>query len=280
MKILIASDLHTDVNQTDNFTALKNRMKKADVTIFAGDIAGDYQNEMVFLNSLPTDSQVFVVGGNHLGYNYLYRPTPRLSNVLDGTKEFSINKLCNMYTDNIKYLENDVVYYKHNETEYAIFGGTMYSDFNLYGNPLLYQQVGERGLNDFRLVHTYDGENVRPVTTDDYIRWHKVFMNKLTELCTSYNGKIIVVSHFAPSKRSISEKYNGKWKDLNPCYASDLTEFIKSHSNIVCWIHGHMHDTFDYKVGSCRVVCCPYGYFGREQVIYPEYFKGKLITIN
>lgn len=26
------------------------------------------------------------------------------------------------------------------------------------------------------------------------------------------------------------------------------------------WLHGHVHDSFDYRVGRCRVVCNPRGY--------------------
>jgi hypothetical protein len=30
------------------------------------------------------------------------------------------------------------------------------------------------------------------------------------------------------------------------------------------WTHGHMHDDFDYTIGTCRVVCNPRGYVGHE----------------
>ena len=30
------------------------------------------------------------------------------------------------------------------------------------------------------------------------------------------------------------------------------------------WVHGHMHDSFDYRLGRTRVVCNPRGYFPHQ----------------
>jgi hypothetical protein len=30
--------------------------------------------------------------------------------------------------------------------------------------------------------------------------------------------------------------------------------------HIKFWFHGHMHDSIDYQVGECRVLCNPRGY--------------------
>ena len=33
------------------------------------------------------------------------------------------------------------------------------------------------------------------------------------------------------------------------------------------WLHGHVHDSFDYRVGRCRVICNPRGYaLNRKEV--------------
>jgi hypothetical protein len=52
---------------------------------------------------------------------------------------------------------------------------------------------------------------------------------------------------------------------MNGGYRSDLGDFILDRPQIRVWIHGHMHDNFDYQVGSTRVVCNPRGYSGYEQ---------------
>lgn len=278
MKIRVTSDLHIDVNDTMEFGFHKG-VNDVDLNIIAGDIAGDYILESNYLSKLNSDSQVVCVAGNHLGYNYLYRKN-RFENPLDGTKEDSLLKLRkNCSFKNIHYLENEYILVDGK----IVFGGTMYSDFNLYNDPEYAISFGQNILNDFRYVYTYDGECIRPMTGDDYISKFNSFMNKLQECINVTNEDgldIIVVTHFAPSAGSISEKYNGgKYKDLNPCYASNLNKFIEDNPRIKLWVHGHMHDSFDYWVGTCRVVCCPYGYYGREQFLKPESYNGKVIEI-
>ena len=51
---------------------------------------------------------------------------------------------------------------------------------------------------------------------------------------------------------------------VNGAYSSDLSEFILDHPQIKLWTHGHTHDTFDYMIGSTRIVCNPRGYINYE----------------
>ncbi len=46
---------------------------------------------------------------------------------------------------------------------------------------------------------------------------------------------------------------------LTPCFVSDLSEVIDRWQPAL-WIHGHVHDNFDYHVGATRIVCNPKGY--------------------
>ena len=51
---------------------------------------------------------------------------------------------------------------------------------------------------------------------------------------------------------------------VNGAYSSDLSEFILDRPQIKLWTHGHTHDTFDYMIGTTRIVCNPRGYDGYE----------------
>jgi hypothetical protein len=51
---------------------------------------------------------------------------------------------------------------------------------------------------------------------------------------------------------------------MNGGYRSDLSELILDNPQIVLWTHGHMHDPFDYMIGTTRVVCNPRGYAGHD----------------
>jgi hypothetical protein len=72
--------------------------------------------------------------------------------------------------------------------------------------------------------------------------------------------KTIVMTHHAPTFQSVHPRYAGDI--LNHAYATDLSELILDNPNIKYWFHGHMHDSIDYMVGECRVLCNPRGYNG------------------
>ena len=282
MKARLVSDLHIDVNRDGNFGF---RHKECDVLFIAGDIAGDYRREEKFLNGLATDltCPIFVVAGNHLGYDYyknqalegLWEIKP---NPLDGEKLWSIKHIKKNVPENVHYLDNDYVELEN----YIVFGGCMYSDYKLYPNEDLSKRSGEMYLNDFRYVRIHDKKLnvVRPINTDDYQNLHKKFVQKLKKCIKETDKDIIVLSHFAPSIQSISNKYLDQGNVyLNASYASNMEDFILQNERIKYWHHGHVHDSFDYMIGQCRVICSPYGYSGREQKISPKKWYGKEIEI-
>jgi len=43
-----------------------------------------------------------------------------------------------------------------------------------------------------------------------------------------------------------------------------MDDFILEHQPRL-WIHGHTHESFDYKIGKTRVVCNPRGYASTEK---------------
>ena len=275
MRVRITSDLHIDVNKTTDF-GFVDKLDKVDLNIIAGDIAGSWRTEYDFLQDLQSDKPIICVAGNHLGYDYFKYSL--LMNVHD-TKEFSIKSLKGNI-NNVTYLHDDYIEYR----DYIIFGGTMYTDFNLYGHSVdTYKRYGERGLNDFNNVKTFDSEigEIRTITADDYIKWHSIFMKKLKRCLNKYKDrKFIIVTHFAPSAKSIDKKYlSGLNSCLNPCYSVNLDKFILENDNIKLWVHGHVHDSFDYKIGNCRIVCNPYGYYGYEQEISSKEYNGKIVRL-
>ncbi|MCX4026142.1 hypothetical protein [Spartinivicinus marinus] len=59
-------------------------------------------------------------------------------------------------------------------------------------------------------------------------------------------------------------------------YVSDLEILILRHQP-TCWIHGHLHNSVDYKLGNCRILCNPKGYPGEEN---PHFDPVKCVTIS
>ena len=62
----------------------------------------------------------------------------------------------------------------------------------------------------------------------------------------------VVITHHAPSGRSIGAQYEGD--PTSPAFANDLEALIGRYQPTL-WIHGHMHDRVDYQLGDTRVIC-------------------------
>jgi Icc-related predicted phosphoesterase len=70
-------------------------------------------------------------------------------------------------------------------------------------------------------------------------------------------GKTVVVTHYAPSAHAVHPRYSGN--SLTPAFASGLDNLMDGR-RVVLWIHGHVHDPFDYELLGTRVGCNPRGY--------------------
>ena len=147
----------------------------------------------------------------------------------------------------------------------VFIGATLWTDCNR-GNPLTIQ-VLKHGMNDYRAIThhiTVPYDNYRKLDPRDTCEDHaraKEYIKTICEL--NRDKKVVVCTHHAPSFRSVHPHYASE-TDMNGGYASDLSEFIMDHENILFWTHGHMHDPSDYMIGQCRVICNPRGYVGYE----------------
>ena len=61
---------------------------------------------------------------------------------------------------------------------------------------------------------------------------------------------------------------------VNLCFASDAEHLLQG---VDLWVHGHTHDSFDYRVGATRVVCNPRGYV-RDGVQENAHFDPALVV--
>ena len=86
-----------------------------------------------------------------------------------------------------------------------------------------------------------------------------------------------VVTDFAPSRRSIHPRFQGS--PLNGCFVSDLEDRILKWQPSL-WLHGHVHDSFDYFVGSTRIVANPRGYAPGGVVENPRFDPTLVISVG
>ena len=91
-------------------------------------------------------------------------------------------------------------------------------------------------------------------------------------LSTPFEGKTLVITHFAPSLKSHDPRYGVNPGTVGFCNA---LEHLVEQADV--WLHGHLHCASNYQVGKCRVMANPLGYYRkREQSDFlPQY----LVTI-
>lgn len=253
MKIHLVSDLHLEFAPYPN-----GAPKGTDVVIAAGDIMkgpkGPFLLREIFGDYVP----IVYIAGNHEYYAHDIT-----------TNRMEILKYAEMY--NVHYLDNDFCVIDG----VTFVGGTLWTDFELHGEPnrIYSMHQGAAAMNDYRLITRTrpDGkkEKFRPA---DAIAEHKETLAKIRLVLEhKETEKAVVVTHMAPHPKSIHPKYSGD--TVNPCYASDLEKTIVEFAPDL-WVHGHMHDSFDYMVDKTRVVCNPRGYvFDRSDLSKSENMK-------
>lgn len=230
MKLQIVSDLHLEQAPLASFEL------RGDVLVLPGDTHVTPQGVRTFLQSLPPDLPVVTVLGNH-EFDFHYFPA-MLPAYREAAAPFK----------NVYLLENQSV-----EIGGVTFmGATLWSDM----------WRGEHAAAVARVLGMF---GMRGVAVDDLIDLHRHSVQWL-EASFPRSKPAVVVTHMAPSHRSIHPKFAGS--PLNGFFASDLEPLIKKLRPPL-WVHGHMHTTFDYKIASTRVVCHPRGYPGENPLWNP-----------
>ena len=80
----------------------------------------------------------------------------------------------------------------------------------------------------------------------------------------------MVVSHHAVHWNSIHPRFRSD--PVTGAFLSDQSELIEAYQPAL-WVHGHVHNSSDYFIGTTRVLCNPHGY-GNEN---PD-FNGALVV--
>jgi Icc-related predicted phosphoesterase len=280
MKVALCSDLHLEFQDIN----IQNT-EGADVLILSGDIlvAEDLHNHpevhpmdpvnipnlgrrqaiaLRFRDFIKRCSfqfpHVVVIAGNHEFYH--------------GKWKASIQYLRDEYSKfpNVYFLEQDLKVID----DVTFIGGTLWTDCN-NGDPLTLNALSGI-MNDFRVIRNDEKAYIKLKPENTVFRHRHTISYFKTVLADKKHSKVVVVGHHAPTFHSVHEKYRND-QLMNGGYASDLIEFILDHPKIILWTHGHMHDPFDYMIGSTRVVCNPRGYAGHDA--QADVFQVKFLDI-
>lgn len=260
MKLKIISDLHTEWfgYQTNHkkaqFKEILNQVfpeqehDKECVLVCAGDMGkfhNSYDNslKLLFSEFSKRFKNVIFTSGNHEYYGS--------TGIWGREHEFWPQKA--KLPDNVSFLDID----------YKIIDDVMFIGACLWTNcdrrdPLTMYHI-EKGMNDYKAIST---EGLVRLTTEDTVERYDIsvgFLRGALHWARDNGFKPVVVTHHAPSSKSVHTKYRGDI--LNHAFYSDL-DWLMEDFEIPLWVHGHTHNSFDYTLGETRVICNPFGYIG------------------
>ena len=262
MKIWVFSDLHRRRRGTPwNLTLAP---AQADLAVCAGDLSeGDPEDGVAWLAYyVRPHMPVIYVAGNHEYYNRY----ASMQDLKEKAKETAIQS-------EIDFLDNEFV----DIGDIRFFGSTLWSDFDFFakGDEARRQRdmaLCEMYMNDFRLIRPE--QNSPEIWTAARARKEHLISRTWLETAMGVTDRRkVVVTHNAPHPGSVAPRFRND--PLTSAFVSDLTATIeRDHPEL--WIHGHTHNSFDYRVGDTRIVCNPKGY-GTENA--DEFDPGLVIEI-
>ena len=139
-------------------------------------------------------------------------------------------------------------------------GSTLWSDFLLDGPGSGREAAVRQALammHDFKRIFVDEEQQALFTPADSAALFRRNAEWLDARLQRPWPGTTVVITHHAPSARSIDPRFEGS--PLNGCFASHLDHLL-GEDRAALWIHGHMHCSSDYEVRGTRVVCNPRGY--------------------
>lgn len=234
MKLHILSDLHLGQG------AFTPPATDADLVILAGDIARPPE-AVAWATQLG--KPVLYVLGNHESYGSSIAATA--ARFRDLTRRSSICLLHDegVVIGNVRFL-----------------GSTLWTDFLLLEEAAQRDAAVEaaiRYMRDYTRISTDEDPQAALHPRDTAARFQRHAAWLAAQLARPHDGPTVVITHHAPSTASIHPRFADSM--LNSCFVS-RAEHLLDGDRVRLWIHGHTHDSFDYRVNGTRVVCNPRGY--------------------
>ena len=231
MKLNVLSDLHLSLG------ALPLPENDADVVILAGDIARP-KEAMAWAAGFARP--VLYVPCNHEFYG------GSIEGTLDALKALSEGTRVRVLDDEAVVIDG-----------VRFLGTTLWTDFMLFGageKRTAAMREAERFMRDFSRIRLGEAP-FTPESSAALFARHAAWLERALD--EPHAGPTVVIIHYAPSRGSIHPRFADSL--LNACFVSDAERLLDGRRARL-WIHGHTHDSFDYRVNGTRVLCNPRGY--------------------
>ena len=260
MRIQYQSDLHLEFCQNNISYSLPE--VDADVIVLAGDIGMTKPKYFDWVLRQTHDIPTVMVLGNHESYGTsIQRALRKWKEATAGSHVHILDNSQPVIIDDVRFL-----------------GGTLWTDFSLLGaetRELAMRTVSDR-MNDYKKIR-YEKNGAYRSFTPEYARQLHYLTRSFIEreLATEHqHGPTVVVTHHAPCLGSVPLSAQNDL--LATAYASDLSELIVEYQPQL-WIHGHIHNNTDLRIGQTKVLSNPRGYQGSE--INPQFDPNSVVIV-
>ncbi|MFT7116542.1 MAG: putative phosphodiesterase [Rhodoferax sp.] len=268
MKIQLLSDLHLEVHPH----WVPQPAPGADLLVLAGDI-GSYQSGSL----LPDTDFGLSRFSPHQGW-----PTPVF--FIPGNHEYDaldfdeaharLRSTCERL--GITWLEREMLIWPRQSGPAVRFiGTTLWTDFDALGpqthaaadpaTNVLAQQLKAREkafrAANYYLKKTGSHRHGQPMLAEAVRQQALVCQHWLTQaLAEPFDGKTVVITHFAPSLASADPRYG-----MTPGTAGFCNALDPLLAQAQLWLHGHLHAPSHYTRNGCRVIANPLGYARKNE---------------
>ncbi len=263
--IQVISDLHLEFH-----SAFPKFKPNAKYLFLAGDICTfDVSQQKKITNFLSYCSlnwqKVFYVPGNHEYYqsSVLIHKKNSMEEIDEMMKQ-----ICNIFP-NVYLLNNS---YEEIEPGINVYGTTFWT--SRYGYPY-YVKIEEK-LNDYNMIATKtDKINFNTSLKEKYI---DNLSDKQLEHMRTYlkdiktDEKTIIMTHFPPIRDNVtSPRHSNSSPEMKNYFSwNDIYTTFENKENIIGWISGHTHWSYDIKKDNIRFISNQTGYIN-------EYLAGRTL---
>lgn len=209
MRIQILSDIHLE------FGVREFDFSNADLFILAGDVHNG-QKGFAWISEKVKNIPVIYVLGNHEYYKNSY---PKLLHKIKQSAKGT----------NIHVLENESI----SVDGITFHGSSLWTDFELLGDSRVAGYECEQKMNDYKMIRR-DPSYSRLRSIDMHVMHNESLRWSEKSLSESTSKTNVVVTHHAPSIKSIPEKHRNEL--VSAGYASNLENFIhKTKPDVDRW---------------------------------------------
>jgi predicted phosphodiesterase len=269
MKLHILSDLHLE------FAPFEPPATGADVVVLVGDIHTGTRGIAWARTAFPRQTLIYLAGNHEFYRAHWEGLLPRLR------REAARH--------DVRFLEND----RLEIAGVRFLGTSLWTDFDYFGPARRREAMTAcvQYLADFHLIRASDAPDDVPgddaadvpglaagLLTPALVRRRHLHSRAWLEaqLEAPWDGPTVVLTHHLPGAGSVAARFEN---DLgNAGFASHLDHLM---GRAVLWVHGHTHDSFDYRVAGTRVLCNPRGYPMADGPSFenPQFAPGLVVDI-